>query len=384
MRSLRAFLAHRYDVQLVTPKQIKDEPWANNCALLVFPGGRDLPYLFDLSPKGNRRIREWVEQGGRYLGICAGAYYACGSIEFQVGTPLEVTGERELAFFPGVCRGTVFPGFKYDSDDGARECDLTLNRAAWRDHWPQSPETCEVWYNGGGAFFASDAAASSSSSSRSFEVLATYSQVEGTPAAGVLCHVRQGKAVLWGTHPEHSSAEGVDPKAFQAKERARLNLIRGSLSALDLEVSDAPAPPPRLLPLFLASDDATAAQQAAGALAGVAEATGPAEASIVDRNDTFVLHSASAATQLLHGARHPDTPAPEEPEELQKEPKHLCICDEALPPTSLTPLFDLSLYFSTLRTIQPAPAPFGHVVLYGEVVTSTQTMLDKYAVSCFS
>ncbi|GAA5855700.1 hypothetical protein JCM9279_003307 [Rhodotorula babjevae] len=379
VRALRAFLAHRYDVQLVTPKQIKDEPWTNNCALLVFPGGRDLPYLFDLSPRGNRRIRDWVEQGGRYLGICAGAYYACSAIEFEVGTPLEVTGERELSFFPGVCKGTVFSGFKYDSDDGARECDLTLNRGAWRDHWPQSPETCEVWYNGGGAFFppASQDDGSSSSSSRSYEVLATYSQVEGTPAAGVLCHVRQGKAVLWGTHPEHSSPDGADPKAHQDKERARLNLIRGSLSALDLEVSDAPAPAPRLLPLFLASDDSSAMQRTAGALAGVAQATGPAEASVVDRNDTFVLHAASSASQLLHRARHPDTPAPEEPEQLQKELKHICICDEALPPTALTPLFDLAMYFATLRTVQPAPAPFGHVLLYGEVVTSTQTMLDK-------
>ncbi|GAA5821752.1 hypothetical protein JCM3770_003161 [Rhodotorula araucariae] len=375
VRALRAFLAHRYDVQLVTPRQIKDEPWTNNCALLVFPGGRDLPYLFDLAPKGNRRIREWVEHGGRYLGICAGAYYACDRIEFQVGTALEVTGDRELAFFPGVCAGTVFPGFQYDSDNGARECSLALNRAAWREHWPQSPEACEVWYNGGGAFFPSEP--STSPTGRPFEVLATYAQVEGSPAAGVLCHVGKGKAVLWGTHPEHASPpDGTDAAAFEAKERARLNLIRGTLSALDLEVSEAPTPPPRLLPLFLASDDPANVQQAAEALAGVAQPSGPAEASIADRHDTFVLHNADAASQLLHRARNPDTPTPEEPDELQQEPKHICICDEALPSPALTPLFDLGLYFATLRQVQPAPLA-GQVVLYGEVVTSTQTMLDK-------
>ncbi len=28
----------------------------------------------------------FVEQGGSYLGLCAGAYYACTAIEFEAGT----------------------------------------------------------------------------------------------------------------------------------------------------------------------------------------------------------------------------------------------------------------------------------------------------------
>ena len=53
---------------------------------------------------------EYVNGGGSYLGLCAGAYYACARVEFEMGSELEVVGERELAFFPGIGRGSVAPG----------------------------------------------------------------------------------------------------------------------------------------------------------------------------------------------------------------------------------------------------------------------------------
>jgi glutamine amidotransferase-like uncharacterized protein len=53
---------------------------------------------------------EFVQGGGSYLGLCAGAYYGCARVVFEPGTPLEVVGDRELAFFPGIARGAAFPG----------------------------------------------------------------------------------------------------------------------------------------------------------------------------------------------------------------------------------------------------------------------------------
>ncbi len=41
---------------------------------------------------------------------CSGAYYACGRVEFEVGSRLQVMGDRELAFFPGVAHGAAYPG----------------------------------------------------------------------------------------------------------------------------------------------------------------------------------------------------------------------------------------------------------------------------------
>jgi glutamine amidotransferase-like uncharacterized protein len=52
----------------------------------------------------------FVQAGGSYLGLCAGAYYACAAIEFEPGSALQVTGLRELHFLHGVAKGAAFPG----------------------------------------------------------------------------------------------------------------------------------------------------------------------------------------------------------------------------------------------------------------------------------
>lgn len=74
---------------------------------LIIPGGADLPYCERLNGAGNRAIREFVENGGLYVGICAGAYYGCREIAF-IGADYDVFGARELGFFPvlpkAVCR----------------------------------------------------------------------------------------------------------------------------------------------------------------------------------------------------------------------------------------------------------------------------------------
>ncbi|GAA5928180.1 biotin--[acetyl-CoA-carboxylase] ligase BPL1 [Sporobolomyces koalae] len=371
LHSLRTLLSHRYDIQLVSPKTLREEPWTDTCALLVFPGGRDLPYHFDLSGKPNRRIREYVAAGGKYLGICAGAYYACREIEFEKGTPLEVVGERELAFFPGLCRGTTFPGFEYATEAGARQATLVLHREVWRDHWSQSPDECDIWYNGGGSFVLDI-----NQPPAGVQVLAEYEETEPRQVAGVLCAVGRGQALLWAVHPEHPSVDDdVDRPARDDKELHRLSLVRGSLSQLGLDVSDGPTPLPKLLPLVLAAADPALAQQTAASIASHGEALSDSTAGLVDRNDTFVLHPASSFDSLVRAARARKGTV--EPEELQKEHKLVCVYDEHLPPASSTPLFNVPLYFSKLAQASHERPSVGQVLLYGEVVTSTQTMLDK-------
>lgn len=75
--------------------------------LFVMPGGADLYYCEKLNGPGNAAIRRYVEQGGRYLGICAGAYYACAAIEWAARTPHEISGPRELAFYSGSATGPI-------------------------------------------------------------------------------------------------------------------------------------------------------------------------------------------------------------------------------------------------------------------------------------
>jgi glutamine amidotransferase-like uncharacterized protein len=50
-------------------------------------------------------IRDFVANGGSYLGICAGAYYGGSTLDWNKG---EITGLRELALFEGCATGPVY------------------------------------------------------------------------------------------------------------------------------------------------------------------------------------------------------------------------------------------------------------------------------------
>ncbi|SJX64086.1 related to BPL1-biotin holocarboxylase synthetase [Sporisorium reilianum f. sp. reilianum] len=229
LKTLRTLLT-TYDVKTVDAKTLALDPWQKGTALVVLPGGRDLPYVSELARPytrvtGNassssgtertasREIRSFVESGGNFLGICAGAYYSSSHCTFEKGTHMEVDGARPfLRFFPGVCQGTVYPGFVYESDKGARIVDIERVQEGKRDQW-------RCHYNGGGAFMDADRYAG-----KGVEVLARYAQVQpdelrldidlnGTAAterrpdyagqaAVVLSSVGLGKALLFGTHPE--------------------------------------------------------------------------------------------------------------------------------------------------------------------------------------
>lgn len=201
--TLRRLLGSNYAIVTVTAEQILKEPWMTSCALLVMPGGADMAYCRALNGEGNRRIKQYVQTGGAFLGLCAGGYYGCAKCEFEVGKKgMEVVGDRELAFFPGTCRGLAFPGFVYASEAGARAVDLVVDKAGFGSGLWATEGRFRSYYNGGGVFV--DAA---KLRDKGIEVLATYGEelaVDGGegPAAVVSCKVGEGRAVLTSPHPE--------------------------------------------------------------------------------------------------------------------------------------------------------------------------------------
>lgn len=200
MLSLRRLLSPNYAVIPISESVILKEPWSATCALLVFPGGGDLGYCRVLNGAGNRRIAEFVRRGGSYLGLCAGGYYGSKRCEFEVGNKsLEVTGPRELGFFPGTCRGGAFKGFEYHSENGARAVTLKLAKETFKD---KLPDEVTHYYNGGGVYVDAK-----SLEGQKVTVLAEYADeldVDGGDgkAATVLCEIGEGKVILCGTHPE--------------------------------------------------------------------------------------------------------------------------------------------------------------------------------------
>lgn len=183
-------------VKKVNHHFLQTTDWEATTILLVIPGGRDIPYHELLKGEANRKIVQFVEQGGSYLGICAGAYYGCGLIEFEKGGALDVCASRELAFFPGIAKGPALGHglFCYRSYSGAEATDIHTSFEGYENF------STSVFYNGGCTFVSPE-------NYPQVKVLANY---QPHLAAIVECRKGKGKAILCGVHPEvraHSLAK---------------------------------------------------------------------------------------------------------------------------------------------------------------------------------
>ena len=87
LETLRLHLGSYYAVLPVNETVLLNEPWMRKTSLLVIPGGADLPYCNVLDGNGTRKISKYVKQGGKILGLCAGAYFGSARCEFEVGNP---------------------------------------------------------------------------------------------------------------------------------------------------------------------------------------------------------------------------------------------------------------------------------------------------------
>lgn len=187
--SLRACIesleeASSFPVKAVDHRFLLESAWLEKTALLVFPGGADRPYQQKFQGAGNRRIVDYVQCGGSYLGICAGAYYASASIEFEKGSPLEIIEPRELRFFPGRAVGPAFGS----SEEGAKAISI---------EWMRDLGLPDGYHYDGGCYFEA------AEKYPTTQILARYRERKGHPAAVILSSVTQGRALLSGIHPEH-------------------------------------------------------------------------------------------------------------------------------------------------------------------------------------
>lgn len=223
IRSISENIEKKYNIMRINHKSVIAGEWIKDAALFVMPGGRAAPYGLLLNGNGNRVIKSYVEQGGSFLGLCAGAYYAGSFVEFAKNTNIEVLGSRELAFFKNTVVGPALAPYDYYSESGARAASITI-----RDN------TYVLYYNGGGYF--KDAANMDNT-----RVLALYKTLEPEQPAIVECEVERGIVILSGVHFECSSSFlervlGTEQYSLDELEKQRKNLIREILLRLKLEV----------------------------------------------------------------------------------------------------------------------------------------------------
>ena len=175
------------EAKTVSGFDLQNTAWISHTRLLIIPGGKSVPFYEKLGAAGNKNIVAFVEQGGCYLGLCAGAYYASKETIFANGLPLELHLPGELNFFQGRAIGPVFADetFAYASEAGARVVDIT-----WQDQ-----QLYSLYFNGGCYF-------ENASDFKNVEILAHYT-AKKLPAI-VKCAIGKGCAILSGVHPELS------------------------------------------------------------------------------------------------------------------------------------------------------------------------------------
>lgn len=192
--TFKKFLPSHYFLKRIDCAQVKSGDWIKDAKLFVMPGGIDSPYAKYLGFEGGKKIKDFVSNGGLYLGICGGAYYGSNKINFALNTPLEVRAIREHAFFPGIANGPILAPFNYNTNDGVRvakiRCTLT------EDSLLQGKEIL-TYYNGGCYFENAHAY-------KDVKILAEYSVFPDRKPAIVEIIVGNGKAILSGIHCEYA------------------------------------------------------------------------------------------------------------------------------------------------------------------------------------
>jgi biotin--protein ligase len=180
--------------------------WQNNTSALIFSGGAVTGFKQALKDDGVSAIKDYVQNGGTYVGFCAGAYFGASEIEFkgydwQSKAPYERSGEG-LGFFNGLARGSIGKiAPLYDGTSAtccATHVTLDIPNRITRDF----PPIMSAFYGGGPEFITTEHPALDDPKC---DVISHYILEDGDRrVAGLSCNVgpNGGKAILLSWHPD--------------------------------------------------------------------------------------------------------------------------------------------------------------------------------------
>lgn len=292
---------------------------------------------------------------------------------------MEVSGSRDLKLFPGTCRGAAFEGFQYGTQKGVRAAAMKVNTEKLK-----SASDFHCYYNGGGVFVDAEKYANDG-----VEILAEYEEdirVDSGlgKAAVVYCKVGKGCAIVTGPHPEYSSVALSPTEEWQEKsvvrdilktnESQRLNFMRELFIKMGLKVNEEDNPVPNLSRLFLSARYPESLRTLIEKLRTNVGFTGESNNLLKDNNDTFRLLDANKG--LFEEERTEENLNGSQKDNLIQ--KDVDIYYTGIPNPRQSPYFNHELYYTELDSLSSSVrGELGSFILYGEVVTSTSTMLDK-------
>lgn len=184
-------------VCFVNANEVLNGALNKNVDLFVMPGGASRYKADKLNGAANRMIKTYVEQGGRYLGICGGAYMGCNVTKWAQGLPHEIITRNELSFFSGAAIGPIEV---FGRGDNYNQTDAHLVTLEYQGKLVSSLYL-------GGCVFQPDIADGDKTSGElsDYKVLASFTDLPDKPAAIVSGCYGQGRWLLCSTHPEYDN-----------------------------------------------------------------------------------------------------------------------------------------------------------------------------------
>ncbi len=172
-----------YEVTLVKADSINNSN-LNRFNIICFPGGDMYQYALDISSEGMEKIRNFIHNGGGYIGICGGAYFT-GEKVFWQGNQLLM---NSLAIFPGITRGPI------DEIAPFPHCKMCKTNIVNNSHpiTQTEPDTTWICYCYGPMFLPNESA--------EIEILGRY-DIGGQPSIAAF-EYGIGRVFIIGTHPE--------------------------------------------------------------------------------------------------------------------------------------------------------------------------------------
>lgn len=159
--------------------------------IIAMPGDHPLGTGLELGDNGTKVVRDFIANGGSYLGVCGGAMFACTTGEFY--------GEDynyALQLFNGGAFGPV------PEVDSPGLTTLNINTSCSRLNLSDSPDTLDVLFYGGGYYTPNVE-----------QEMTTIAQYPDGKAAIIVFEYENGCVCLSGPHPEweeNSERDGTD------------------------------------------------------------------------------------------------------------------------------------------------------------------------------
>ncbi|CAG8443443.1 8317_t:CDS:2 [Ambispora gerdemannii] len=373
--TLKHALGAHYDVIRVDAKVIREEPWSEKTSLFVLPNVKLVKYHEELDDaKINKKILEYVSAGGKYLGFGAGACYALSSIK---------DNDASLNLLRGI--------YKAINSNG-KSINLELDRQALFHHFANVPneitfESNQFSSNGdddsNNIYFDSVDLPFSN-----YTVLANYKNINDsfTKPAIIKFDFGKGSAILCGIDLPRIIYDSNNELQNATNNKTSANRLSGQLlgsllEILGMNVRLTDPPDLKLTPLHLTFQRPALADlwlRSARSLIDQAQ-DDSGKFIIKDKNDTFLVFEVNdtlISTELIEKKNDND--------DTTVKPTKMFVYRGDSP--SITPFFDFSLYYKLLTKARNEDnnlfgisnnMDFGSQVLYGEVMKSTQSLLEK-------